>query len=130
MSHFTVTVIGSNAEEQLAKFQENNMGDCPKEYLEFFDVTDKYLEEYNNEYIERIRLPNGELVSPYDDCFKVESNDIFSDEYEVDDGLERISVPFKELYSSFENFIYDWAGYHKQDAETNRYGYWENPNAK
>lgn len=35
MSHFTVMVIGENPEEQLAPFQENNMGDCPKEYMIF-----------------------------------------------------------------------------------------------
>ncbi len=35
MSHFTVLVIGDNWEEQLAPYQENNMGTCPKEYLEW-----------------------------------------------------------------------------------------------
>ena len=35
MSHFTVLVIGENPEEQLAPFQENNMGTCPKEYLKY-----------------------------------------------------------------------------------------------
>lgn len=35
MSHFTVMVVGGGVEEQLAPFQENNMSDCPAEYLEF-----------------------------------------------------------------------------------------------
>lgn len=35
MSHFTVLVIGSNPEQQLAPYQENNMGDCPKEFMKF-----------------------------------------------------------------------------------------------
>jgi len=35
MSHFTVLVIGKDVEEKLAPFQENNMDDCPKEYLKF-----------------------------------------------------------------------------------------------
>lgn len=35
MSHFTVLVIGDEIEKALAPFQENNMGDCPKEYLRF-----------------------------------------------------------------------------------------------
>jgi hypothetical protein len=48
MSHFAVLVIGDNIEEQLAPYQENNMGDCPQEYLEFNDVTDEHTEEYNN----------------------------------------------------------------------------------
>src|SRR5579859_6601454 len=40
MSHFTVLVIGDNPEEQLAPFQENNMGDCPKEYMVFHEDDD------------------------------------------------------------------------------------------
>jgi hypothetical protein len=35
MSHFTVLVIGNDPEGQLAPFQENNMGDCPKEFLKY-----------------------------------------------------------------------------------------------
>jgi len=35
MSHFTVLVIGDGIKRQLAPFQENNMGDCPKEFLKF-----------------------------------------------------------------------------------------------
>lgn len=35
MSHFTVMVIGENPEKQLAPFQENNMGNCPKKYLKY-----------------------------------------------------------------------------------------------
>lgn len=34
--HFSIIVAGDNYEEQLAPFQENNMGDCPNEYLEFY----------------------------------------------------------------------------------------------
>lgn len=42
MSHFTVAVITKTKdpkemEKLLAPFQENNMDDCPKEYLEFFE---------------------------------------------------------------------------------------------
>lgn len=49
MSHFTVLVVGDNVEEQLAPFQENNMGDCPTEYMEFSDET----EEVENDFKER-----------------------------------------------------------------------------
>lgn len=35
MSHFTVMVIGESPEEQLAPFQENNMGDCPEQFLKY-----------------------------------------------------------------------------------------------
>lgn len=46
MSHFTVLVIGPDPEKQLAPYQENNAGDCPKEYLEFHDVEEKYRKQY------------------------------------------------------------------------------------
>lgn len=35
MSHFSVLVVGDNVEAQLAPFQENNMSDCPREYMKF-----------------------------------------------------------------------------------------------
>lgn len=57
MSHFTVGVLidknGKELEELLAPYQENNMGDCPKEYLEFNDCTDEVLnswEEHKKDY--------------------------------------------------------------------------------
>jgi hypothetical protein len=49
MSHFTVLVIGENPEEQLTPYQENNMEDCPKEYLEFNDVEEEYREDWEKE---------------------------------------------------------------------------------
>lgn len=49
MSHFTVMVIGDNPEEQLAPYQENNMGDCPKEYLEFNDLTERLKTDWESE---------------------------------------------------------------------------------
>lgn len=47
MSHFTVMVIGENPEEQLAPYQENNMGDCPSEFLEFSDETESLTETWD-----------------------------------------------------------------------------------
>lgn len=46
MSHFSVLVVGADVEKQLAPFQENNMGDCPKEYIEFIDKTDEIAKGY------------------------------------------------------------------------------------
>lgn len=45
MSHFTVLVIGEDHEAQLAPFQENNMGDCPKQYLQFEEDPDAEIDE-------------------------------------------------------------------------------------
>jgi len=48
MSHFTVMVIGAtDVEAALAPFQENNMGDCPAEYLEFEDCTEEVQERWD-----------------------------------------------------------------------------------
>jgi len=46
MSHFTCIVIGEDIEAQLAPFQENNMGDCPPDYMEFDDIEDASKAEY------------------------------------------------------------------------------------
>jgi len=53
MSHFKVTVllrgtenIAERVKESLAPFQENNMGDCPRQYLKFFDETETIIKEY------------------------------------------------------------------------------------
>jgi hypothetical protein len=45
MSHYTVLVIGPDIERQLAPFQENNMGDCPREYMEFIEDADGDVDE-------------------------------------------------------------------------------------
>lgn len=50
MSHFTVLVVGKipeDVEDQLAPYQENNMGDCPEEFLQFEDKEDYLKEQYN-----------------------------------------------------------------------------------
>lgn len=55
VSHFCVLVFSDDVERDLAPFQENNMGDCPRKYLAFFDKTDevketweKYEDKYEN----------------------------------------------------------------------------------
>lgn len=48
MSHFSVLVIGENPDEKMAPYQENNMGDCPREYMEFNDMTEELKEEWEN----------------------------------------------------------------------------------
>lgn len=49
MSHFSVLVIGSDVEKQLAPYQENNMGDCPKEFLTFHDMEVENQKQYEEE---------------------------------------------------------------------------------
>lgn len=121
MSHFTVLVVGNDPEEQLKPFQENNMCDCPEEYITFNDVEDDHLKQYNEKSTEKAVMPDGTLHNTFDPEYK---------NHPVKEMLLVKSVPFKELYSSFEEFVKDWHGSSKRDEKTNRYGYWENPNAK
>lgn len=52
MSHFTVAVIcdkPEDIEKLLAPYQENNMDDCPKEFLAFNNVEEEYRKQYEEE---------------------------------------------------------------------------------
>lgn len=52
MSHFTVAIICEDLEDLqkiMATYQENNMGDCPKEFLEFYDCTKEIDQGWNDE---------------------------------------------------------------------------------
>lgn len=131
MSHFCVLVIGENIEEHLAPYQENNMGDCPEEFMEFIDEEDEYLEKYNTEGSERVSMPDGRLLLPWDEVFRVKGSfGHGSNTHKVPDHLKEISIPFKTLYSTFEEFMAEYHGARERDPKKNRYGYWENPNKK
>lgn len=132
MSHFTVLVIGDNPEEQLKPFQENNMGDCPKEYLAFHDTEDDYRKEYEEDGVEMVRCPDGSLAYTWDDRFKVRGERPFDTKNVIPEGqgYEKVTVPHKQRFATFEDFMKEWVGYDARDIEKGRYGYWKNPNAK
>ena len=119
MSHFTVLVVGQDIEKQLAPFQENNMGDCPREYMEFEDEGDELRRRYAEESEEMVVLPDGEQV--------VYWNKRVADA-EKNGRLERVQVPHKVRFATFEAFADEYAS--GKDEETGRYGYWHNPNSK
>ena len=113
MSHFTVLVkvnkdklvehdgdVKEAIDAMLAPYQENNMGNCPREYMEFNDKT-KELETQIQEVI---------------------SVDRYGREHP-----ETVGKKFSEIMT-FEEFA-DYSGYHK-DEETCKFGYWDNPNKK
>lgn len=150
MSHFTVGVICKKLEEfedLLAPYQENNMGDCPKEFLEFTSITKEEKEKYETGTSERFVTKGGEYIYPFDERFKVRISkeeyeqleksrevrtwggfgDCFKFDYSIIEGELR-QVPYKELYSTFEDYME--ACDYELDKEMNDYGYWENPNAK
>lgn len=142
MSHFAVMVVVSPKKlaesngilqeavgKMLAPYQENNMGDCPKEYLAFIDNTPEYREEWENGTRTMKQLPDGRLVSPYDDEFKRTKLHIFDrDEYVFPEGAVDVEKTFKELCATFEEFCREWHGAEPRDD--GRYGYEENPNRK
>lgn len=77
MSHFTVAVIHreeQNIEELLAPYQENNMGDCPEEYLTFNDCT-KECEERWKEKKEEGDYKNNSFEFFVEDWFGYEKNE-------------------------------------------------------
>lgn len=99
MSHFTVLVIGPEPEAQLAPFQENNMGDCPSEYLEFNDVTEENkirFEKYNEENNPGIQFANQEA---YDLAF---------DEYMRNNGYKKNEETGAYGYWENPNAKWDW----------------------
>lgn len=129
MSHFTCITVhkdGENPEELLAPFQENNMGDCPEEYLEFNDVEEEYLEKFQNKGIDMIEAPNGELLNVWDERFNDKRG---GNAKVIPKGYKQIHILFKDKYKDFDEFMEQYGGY-KKDESTGKYGYWENPNAK
>lgn len=70
MSHFAVAVFSDGkktVEELLAPYQENNMGNCPKEYLEFVSATEREREEYETGGTKMVCLQDGKYIYPWDE---------------------------------------------------------------
>lgn len=133
MSHFTVAVITPNlnsVEDLLAPFQENNMGNCPEEYLAFFDVEEEYQRSYESESTEYVQMEDGRLVSPYDSGFYVTSFETMMTTLEAPTHLQRVQIPHREQYPTFDDYMMEYVGYTAKDEKTGKWGYWENPNAK
>lgn len=135
MSHFAVAVISKHPEDVerlLAPYQENNMGDCPREFLEFVDAEREEKEVYETKFARRIQTPDGKLLSPWDKAFLKEEKEFGStrDDYLIPPDCKEVLVSYKELYPTFEQYMRDCCGYNEPDPETGRFGYWENPNAR
>lgn len=153
MSHFTVGIITDNldnVEKLLAPYQENNMGDCPMEYLVFHSLSKEFKDEYENGTIERVRLPDGTLISAYDDrCYRIITKEEYDqaksenkpvsyrnwpkEVYAIQDlsaiNGELCNVPLKQLYPTLKEYLEDFYDA-KYDEDQQDWGYWENPNAK
>lgn len=141
MSHFTVTVritaerlaknggvLKAALDEILAPFCEQTEDE---RFVTFRDEEDELRKSYAEEGTERIRCPDGTLVLPWDERFRVPGTfGTGGGSHKVPDGYERVQVPYRETYETFEKFAKDWHGSSGPDKKTGRYGYWRNPNAK
>jgi hypothetical protein len=128
MSHFAVLVIGDDVAQQLAPYQENNMGDCPLEYMEFEDVEEEKLKEYNTQTTERILTPEGKLLHSWDDSFRIPGTfGLGTNTHKIPEDCIKKEIPFKDLYPTFEEFMKDYHGFNEKDEKTGKYGYWSNP---
>jgi hypothetical protein len=130
MSHFTVLVVGEDAEKQLAPFCEDTEH-LPKKDLEF-EGGDNYVKEFEEDSRKVIALADGSLVGMYDDMFRNPNYSLGSEEnrYIYPDDSEEVEVTFKEFYGTMELFMSEWHGMEEPDKTTGKYGYWVNPKAK
>lgn len=69
MSHFSVLVIGENIEAALQPFHEFECTGTSDRYVVDVDETDEYRKQYADRTESRLRAPDGELFSPYDNHF-------------------------------------------------------------
>lgn len=131
MSHFTVLVEVSEdttLETLLEPFYEQ--GEATDYYMEFDDQTEDLQEEYKNKSTTQVRTPDGVLVSPYDDRFLVKEPGKLGSHRVIPEDHEKIEVPFKDLYSTFEEFVQEWHGMGEANKRNGRWGWYMNPNAK
>lgn len=144
MSHFSVCVrvpdslvastgsIDAAVTKMMAPYQENNMGDCPEEFLEFNDVTAEKEADYKTDTCSMVRLVSGEVCGAFEERFKNETKSIFdhsAPNYVYPGCSEQFEMPVSERYPSFDDYVTEYCGYTK-DAKTGRYGDWESPNKK
>jgi len=133
MSHFTVLVTGDeyeDAEAMLAQFQENNMGDCPAEYLEFEDETKEVQDGYVNGTIGVIRAPDGSIYSRSDKMFQQKIGNTRNSFHQVyPEGYEEVDIPNREYFDTEAEYAWDCHGL-KWNEEHEGYGYLHNPNTQ
>jgi hypothetical protein len=143
MSHFATLVVIEDAldkdpdkireivDKAMAPFMENCCAEPDKMYMQFYDLEDEYLKDYEEGSREMVVMPDGRLLLPWDEAFKKKptKEDPFP-QAKAPEDLPRKQVPFKESYSTFEEFVKEWHGRAARDETYNRYGYFQNPNAK
>ena len=139
MSHATLTVkvtpkrlaahegsLDAAIAEMMAPYEEQTKD--PR-FRVFEDEEAKMREQYATESVEMIRTPDGDLVYRWDQRFKVRGASIFDEKTVIPADCERVNVPHRERYPTFEAFAEGWHST-KPDKVTCKYGHWRNPKAK
>ncbi|MBX9568636.1 MAG: hypothetical protein K2X77_07050 [Candidatus Obscuribacterales bacterium] len=99
-------------------------------YLVFVDTIQNLREAWSKDTREIIRENDGTYHDLFDERYKTERIDENGQVWihrEIPKDAEKVEIPIKELFSSFEEFAADSDEYHE---ETGSYGYWTNPNGK
>jgi hypothetical protein len=113
----------------LAPFECHGDATCPPQYRGFIDLEDHYRAYWEAGSEKRIRMPDGRLLSPFDDIFRAPpTQDGRPVTLDVPTHLERIDVPIRDLYS-FGTYMAKYPELQRH-PDTGRFGYWGNPNGK
>lgn len=113
MSHFTVLVVGENAEDQLQPFHEFECTGTDDQYVVDVDVTEEARAEFERRTCIRLRGPDGALHDFFDETgswrpefsrpvpepFGLERREGF-----VPDGYSEVEVPLRDA-ESFAEFV-------------------------
>lgn len=146
MSHFSLAVLSDGTrtvDELMAPYQEDTGGNVPREYLEFYDETNEYMDDWENgdwefyfdpDFRRMVHDSHGDyrqtrLLNAYDGDFCTDLDRPWSCEsYAVPEGWRCVRIPHRLMYPTFESFMRE----HEcvEPDHNGRYGYWQNPNGK
>ena len=139
MSHYTVLVPAEDEEELYERLIPYYEYGCSKEndaelerrgLLVFRSVEAEYREEYENDSVTMVKMPDGRLLYRWDDEFRKPGTfGTGTDTHEVPAHLKIVQVPHKERYATFGEFVEDWAGYTFSE-EHKTWGYHKGTNEK
>lgn len=124
MTKFPILIIGPDWEKQIARFKGNNLKGIPKEQLEFFDEEPLLEHQWRTESVQRIKLKDGTLVSPFDPQFSKNGK------HKVPKKLGRPMVPLRDMYETFDEFMEKYHDRTERDPEMGKFGYWWNREGK
>ncbi len=117
-------IIKAALAEMLEPYNENGGAET------FVDEEDAERKRWETESTRRVRTPEGALLLPWDNRFRVPGTFGFGGgSHAIPDDCTEIEVPFRETYATFEDFCADWLE-QERDEKTGRIGHWANKDAK